>query len=110
MLSPPAGPRALPVQADELHDYAWAMGWLDSTHSATFRTAPCARYVPGISRAAPSVAFVSYSYGCGRLPDPALRIVSEFTWRDWLTLAAVHDTMTLDLSGTAVDAMLHRAP
>jgi hypothetical protein len=108
VLSPPDGPHALPVKADELRDYATAMNWLDTTRAATILPAPCNRFSPNVGPDAPGPAFVSYSYGCGRFPYPALRIVSGYTWHDWLTLAAVHDTMALDLSGAAVRRVLRR--
>jgi hypothetical protein len=108
ILSPPEGPRGLPVKAVELRDYAAALGWLDSARAAAIAPAPCGRFNPANGPDAPGPAFVSYSYGCGRFPDPVLRIVSEYTWRDWRTFAAVHDTMTLDLSGAAVQGMLRR--
>ena len=73
----------------------------------TVLAAPCDRYNPTMALDAPGPVYVSYSYGCGRLPNPTLRIVSEFTWRDWHNFAAVHDTMTLDLAGRAVWEMIH---
>lgn len=108
VLSPPDGPRALPVKADELREYAGALGWLDSTQAATVEAAPCGRYTPSLASNAPGPVFVSYSYGCGRLPAPVLRIVSEYVWYDWLTLAAVHDTMVLDFAGAGVQRVLRR--
>ena len=108
VLSPPEGVHALPVKADELHDYAIAMKWLDTTRSAAILPAPCERFDPNASPDAPGPIFVSYSYGCGRFPNPALRIVSGYTWHDWRTFAAVHDTMRLDLAGAAVGRVLRR--
>lgn len=107
VMSPPAGPRALPVHPDELLEYAEALGWVDAAHASTVLAAPCDRYNPTMAVDAPGPVYVSYSYGCGRFPNPTLRIVSEFTWRDWHNFAAVHDTMTLDLAGRAVWEMIH---
>lgn len=102
VLSPPEGPHALPVKADELRDYAAALGWLDTTRAPVVLAVPCNRFVPAIGPDTPGPVYVSYSYGCGRMPNPALRIVSAYTWHDWRTFTAIRDTMSLDLSGAAV--------
>lgn len=106
VLSPPAGPRALPVQAGELYDYGVALGWIQTAKLDAMLAAPCNRFTPSTDVGAPRVVYASYSYGCGRFPDPTLRIVSAYTWHDWHTFAAVHDTMTLDLAGGPVRDMV----
>ena len=109
VLSPPQGPRGLPVAANELREYGATLGWIDTTRAAAFLAAPCDRYTPTTDVTAPGgPVFVSYSYGCGRLPNATLQIVSEFAWRDWHTLAAVHDTMTLSFAGAAVRELMHK--
>ncbi len=107
VLSPPQGPRGLPVAANELREYGATLGWIDTTKAAAFLAAPCDRFTPTTDVTAPGgPVFVSYSYGCGRLPNATLQIVSEYSWRDWHTLAVVHDTMTLDLAGAAVRELM----
>jgi len=95
VLGPTAGPRALPVAAAELHGYglavrAWAM--------PVMLDRDCG--MPPVN--SPRVAVLTYSYGCGLLPQPTMRLNSSYRWRDWLTLAALSDTLTIDLSGPPI--------
>ncbi len=105
ILGPPDGPRALPVKPDELRDYAVAMGFIDSARAVVVRPAPCSEYQPGAPTAR---TYASYSYGCGRIPSSNLRLASPFTWHDWRTLAAIHDTLTVDVVGGAMERVLHQ--
>jgi hypothetical protein len=109
VLGPEAGPHVLPVKPEEVRGYAIALGWVTAAASPVVLAVPCSSYVPG-SPAAMAETFVSYSYGCGPLPNPTLDLVSAFTWRDWLTLAPILDSLTLDFSGPRVQAVLKRKP
>lgn len=103
VLGPLAADRRLPVAAAELRDYAVATGLVAAAGAATVLDVPCDRYGPG---AAPQYAYLSYSYGCGRFPQPGLRLASPYPWRDWLTLAPHVDTLAVDLDGQPIARLL----
>jgi hypothetical protein len=110
VLSPEEGPHVLPVQADEFRRYVRALHLVaDADRGPAIVRAPCQALNPAAVRGGPLV-FATFSYGCGRLPQPALRLVSRFTWRDWLTLSARPDSMAVDLVGDAVARMRSSAP
>lgn len=99
ILGPATGARQLPVRGEELRDYALALRWAGREQVPSVRDADCPSYQPD---AGERTVFVSYSYGCGRLPAPRLRLIASYAWRDWVTLAPGRDTLTADLDGAAV--------
>ncbi|HRX18968.1 MAG: hypothetical protein KC544_05145 [Gemmatimonadetes bacterium] len=103
VLGPTASDRRLPVAAAELHDYAIATHLVAADRAPTVLDVPCERYAPGAS---PRYAYLSYSYGCGRFPEPGLRLASPYPWRDWLTLTPHVDTLAVDLDGAPIRALL----
>ncbi len=106
VLGPVEGPRRLPVAAPEIGDFATVL--VDRPADALARVVdrPCDALVPPGS--APRVAQVTWSYGCGRLPEADLSLSAPFTWRDWLTLARVHDTLWVDAVGLPVQEWMAR--
>jgi hypothetical protein len=103
VLGPTAVDRRLPVAAGELHDYAIATHLVAADRAPVVLDAPCEAYHAG---AAPRYAYLSYSYGCGRFPQPALRLESPYPWRDWLTLARHVDTLAVDLDGQPIARLM----
>lgn len=103
VLGPTDPARRLPVRAEELLDYAVALKMVPSDSAPTVVDARCDQFEPSYSR---SVAYLTYSYGCGRFPSSDLRINSPFIWRDWLTLARISDTLTADLVGLPIRRIL----
>ena len=89
---------------DELPDLPQRIPVLVAADRApTVLDVPCERYAPGAS---PRYAYLSYSYGCGRFPEPGLRLASPYPWRDWLTLTPHVDTLAVDLDGAPIRALL----
>lgn len=105
VLGPEELARRLPVRAEELRDYAVALKMIHADSVATIVDASCDQFDPGSNR---PVGYLSYSYGCGRFPSTDLRINSPFTWRDWLTMTRVADSLTVDLVGPPVRRILRR--
>ncbi len=106
VLGPMTGARSLPVKPDELRNYAVALGHVTADQGPEVIAAECDAYHPDRAIAGTHLAYVSYSYGCGRFPAPVLSIASPFTWRDWKTLRAVPDSMSLDLAGPAASRLI----
>ncbi len=108
VLDPESGPRRLPVDPSLLRTYAVAVGLAPDT---TRLPAVVAVGCNGPGTAAPG-AVASYSYGCGRIRAPQLRLVAPYSWRDWLTLASVQDTVSVDFAGPLIMTRLlgHASP
>lgn len=98
VLGPVDGPRRLPVAAAELRDFAVVLADRAPDDLPTVVDRACAAVVPPAA-AGSGLAQVTWSYGCGRLPQADLSLSSPFAWRDWLTFEAVHDTLWVDLVG-----------
>ena len=108
VLDPASGPRQLLAAPELLRTYAAAIKLFPDTADApTIISVGCDSLQ---QRVATPGMVVSYSYGCGRFRQPQLRIVAPFVWRDWLTLAAVRDTLSVEFVGPLVNSrLLHRA-
>jgi hypothetical protein len=102
VLDPVGVSRALPVEPPLLRKYAVSLGLFDdTTHAPLLRAVACDAYGPGSSAAVPA-AIVSYSYGCGQIRHATVHVIAPYVWRDWLTLARVDDTLSLDFAGPLV--------
>ncbi|HKJ02950.1 MAG TPA: hypothetical protein VJ997_10860 [Longimicrobiales bacterium] len=102
VMGPTAGPRVLTVRADELRDYAVARRFADPAELPTVVDTPCERYFEVGLLDRPSMAALTYSYGCGTFPTSDVEFTAPFAWRDWISLERMVDSLKADLSGAAV--------
>ncbi len=106
VLGPLSGPRALPVKPEELRNYAVALGHVTAAQAPVVVASECDAYHPDRPVVGTHLAYASYSYSCGRFPQPVLSIASPYIWRDWKTLRAVADSLSLDFAGPAAARLL----
>lgn len=97
IVGPRAGPRRLPVLAAELRGYAVAMEYGTEQAMPRMRDLECSEGPAVLRETRARVVLVTYSYGCGLLPRPSLRMQAEYQYRDWVSLATVRDTFQIDL-------------
>ena len=102
VMGPTAGPRVLTVRADELRDYAIARRFASAAELPTVEDVPCERYFETGLLDRPSLAALTYSYGCGPFPTSDLALTAPFAWRDWISLERMVDSLKADLSGAAI--------
>lgn len=106
VLGPLSGPRALPVKPEELRNYAVVLGHATAAQAPAVVASECDAYHPDRPVVGTHVAYASYSYSCGRFPQPVLSIASPYVWRDWKTLRSVPDSLSLDFTGLAAARLL----
>jgi hypothetical protein len=97
VVGPRVGPRAIPVKGTELRAYAIAMRIAADSALPVVGDADCEGGTRLLESRLPRTVLLTYSYGCGRVPQPSLRWRADYSYRDWLTLAPVHDSLTADL-------------
>jgi len=97
IVGPRSGPRRLPVLAAELRGYAVAMRYGTEQQMPRMRDLECADGQTVLRETQARVVLMTYSYGCGSLPRPTMRLRTEFHYRDWVTLAPVRDSFAIDL-------------
>jgi hypothetical protein len=94
---PRVGPGALPVQGTELREYAVALRYGDEQTLPQVRDVDCEGGERLLRDGLRRVVLLTYSYGCGRFPQPSARLRADFSYRDWLTLSRRRDSLTLDV-------------
>lgn len=93
---PRTGPEALPVSGEELRLYAIAMGYAEPEELPAVRDTDCEGGRRLLRDGMGRQVLASYSYGCGRFQNPSVRLTESYRYRDWLTLAPVHDSISAD--------------
>lgn len=94
---PTTGPRALPVRAFELKEYAAAVGLVAQEHLPLVFEAECDALPGLLAGGFGTIVVASYSYGCGRLAGASVSLRRPFAYRDWITFERRDGVISVDL-------------